>query len=85
MDTKADRLKAALQKRIDELRDAQFRRASVIETALVQYEKSIRIRSVSDYIALSNQQRRLMGINDNGGKSVSVTQGDQVITVKWQD
>lgn len=65
MDTKGDRFKAALQKRIDELKDAQLKRASIIEKALVRYEKSIRIRSVSDYIALANFERRCIGLSDS--------------------
>jgi len=63
-DKYAEKLNAALKKRIAELTRGQYKRADAIETALARFEKNIRIRSVTDYISLSGHQRRLLGIPD---------------------
>jgi hypothetical protein len=59
-----ERIRTAILEKIKELTDAQYSRAVCIEKALKAYEKSIRIRSVSDYISLSQHQRRCIGIAD---------------------
>ncbi len=62
--SRSKRVQMAIRERVAELQAAQMNRAWTIEGALKVYEKNIRVRNVSEYIDLSQLQRRLMGEPD---------------------
>lgn len=70
--THAERTQAAIRGRVAELQKAQTDRAYTIEEKLKDFEPRMRIRSVSEYVALSQHQRRLLGIPDKVEHSVDI-------------
>lgn len=60
----SERVQDGIIARIEALKTGQIDRAGVIEAALKDYERNIRIRSVGDYVALSQHQRRVLGLTD---------------------
>lgn len=61
----------ALEKRFKELVEAQGRRASVLESALKDFERrtpSLRIKTPQDYVAISKHQRLLVGLDTEKSK-----------------
>ena len=77
-----ERVKTAIQKKIDDLKAAQLPHAVAIEKALKTYERNIRVRSVSDYIALAKHQRLILGLSES--KSETEHSGSMTTTVVFK-
>jgi len=77
MSTLREKVLAKLQKETEKLKDSQARRAKIIEKALKSYEKTLTVSTVREYIDLSEQQRKILGLNNEK----SVISGNLTVTI----